>query len=78
MKNLQPLLATDINPNLPDESIDLALMVDADREFSYPQEVLTGVVKALKSGGRVVLVEYRGEDPFVRIKPWHKMSENQV
>lgn len=78
IKNVEPILATDTNPNLPDESIDLALMVDAYHELSYPQEVMTGVVKALKPNGRVVLVEYRGEDAFVRIKPLHKMTQNQV
>lgn len=78
IQNVRPILATEIDPNLAEESIDLALMVDAYHEFSYPQEVMAGVVKALNPGGRVALVEYRGEDPLVRIKPLHKMTENQV
>ena len=76
--NVEPILASVTDPKLPPESIDLALMVDAYHEFSYPKEVMQGIVTALKPGGRVVLVEYRGENPFVMIKPLHKMTQNQV
>jgi SAM-dependent methyltransferase len=76
--NVEPVLATLTDPNLPPASIDLALMVDAYHEFAYPQEVMQGIVKALKPGGRVVLVEYRGENPFIMIKRLHKMTQKQV
>ncbi|PMB48522.1 SAM-dependent methyltransferase [Fischerella thermalis CCMEE 5201] len=76
--NVEPVLATPTNPNLPPTSIDLALMVDAYHEFEYPQEVMQAIVKALKPGGRVVLVEYRGENPFIMIKGLHKMTQKQV
>jgi ubiquinone/menaquinone biosynthesis C-methylase UbiE len=76
--NIEPILATLTNPNLPPESIDLAIMVDAYHEFAYPQEVMQGIVKALKPGGKVVLVEYRGENPFIMIKRLHKMTQSQV
>jgi ubiquinone/menaquinone biosynthesis C-methylase UbiE len=76
--NVEPVLATLTNPNLPPQSVDLALMVDAYHEFEYPQEVMQGIVKALKPGGRVVLVEYRGENPFILIKRLHKMTQKQV
>jgi len=39
---------------------------------------MRSLVRALKPGGRVVLVEYRGEDPAVPIKALHKMSEAQI
>lgn len=76
--NVEPVLATLTDPNLPPTSVDLALMVDAYHEFAYPQEVMQGIVKALKPGGRVVLVEYRGENPFIMIKRLHKMTQKQV
>jgi ubiquinone/menaquinone biosynthesis C-methylase UbiE len=76
--NVEPILATADNPNLPPNSIDLALMVDAYHEFAYPREVMQGIVNALKPGGRVVLVEYRGENPFIMIKRLHKMTQKQV
>ncbi|WP_026100039.1 class I SAM-dependent methyltransferase [Fortiea contorta] len=76
--NIETVLASPTHPNLPDASIDLALMVDAYHELEYPQEVMQGIVKALKPGGRVVLVEYRGENPFIMIKRLHKMNQKQV
>ncbi len=39
---------------------------------------MTEIVKALKPGGRVVLVEYRAENPFIMIKHLHKMTQKQV
>jgi ubiquinone/menaquinone biosynthesis C-methylase UbiE len=75
---VEPILGTATNPNLPPNSVDLAFMVDAYHEFEYPQEMMSAIVSALKPGGRVVLVEYRGENPFVMIKPLHKMTQKQV
>ncbi|WP_128547585.1 class I SAM-dependent methyltransferase [Larkinella soli] len=76
--NVTPVLGTISNPKLPANSIDLALMVDAYHEFSHPREMMEHLVKALKPGGRVVLVEYRAEDPNVMIKPSHKMTVAQA
>lgn len=66
------------DPGLPPESIDLALIVDSYHEFSHPAEMMAGIVRALRPGGRVVLVEYRGDDPSVPIKPLHTMTEPQA
>ena len=60
------------------ESIDAALMVDAYHEFSHPREMMESLFKALKPGGRIVLLEYRAEDPKVPIKPLHKMTKEQA
>ncbi|MFP4008362.1 MAG: class I SAM-dependent methyltransferase [Spirulinaceae cyanobacterium] len=76
--NIEPILSTAKNPNLPKNSVDLALMVDAYHEFEYPYEMMHNIMTALKPGGRVVLIEYRREDPFVPIKTLHKMTEKQV
>lgn len=76
--NVEPILGTIDHPNLPESTLDLALMVDAYHEFQYPLEMMKGIVKALKPGGRVVLLEYRKENPFIVIKELHKMSEKQV
>lgn len=76
--NVEPVLGQEDNPNLPPNTLDLALMVDAYHEFAYPREMMTGIVDALKPGGRVVLAEYRAENPLVMIKRLHKMSEAQV
>jgi len=76
--NLETVLGTEINPNLPPDSIDVALMVDAYHEFAYPQETMKSLYTALKPGGKVILVEYRQENPMIMIKPLHKMSQKQV
>ncbi|MBD2093611.1 class I SAM-dependent methyltransferase [Trichocoleus sp. FACHB-591] len=76
--NVEPVLGTVQDPHLPVASVDLALMVDAYHEFEYPQEMMTALVRSLKLGGRVVLVEYRGENPLIAIKALHKMTQRQV
>lgn len=62
------------DPKLPASSIDLVLMVDVYHEFSEPQKMLRGIRAALKPGGRLVLLEYRKEDPDVPIRLEHKMT----
>ncbi|MBE9015528.1 SAM-dependent methyltransferase [Chroococcidiopsis sp. CCALA 051] len=76
--NVEPVLGAIANPNLPTNSIDLALMVDAYHEFSHPNEMMKKLVKSLKPAGRVVLVEYRRENPFIPIKTLHKMTQKQA
>jgi len=76
--NIETHLGTIEDTRLPEESVDLVLMVDAYHEFSHPREMAESIVEGLKSGGRVILLEYRGEDPDVPIKPLHKMTVKQV
>ncbi len=78
LTNIIPVLGTPTDPRLPAESVDLALLVDVYHEFDFPYEMKQGICRALKPGARVVLVEYRGEDPTVPIKPLHKMTQAQV
>ena len=76
--NVKGALGTITDPNLPPNSVDLAIMVDVYHEFSHPYEMMQGICRGLKTGGRVVFVEYRTEDPSVPIKRLHKMTELQV
>ena len=76
--NIKGVLGTITDPKLPPNSVDLAIMVDVYHEFSHPYEMMQNICRALKVGGRVAFVEYRLEDPAVRIKPLHKMTELQV
>ena len=78
LTNIQPVLGTITDPKLPARKIDLALLVDVYHEFDHPYEMMQGIARAMKPGGRVVFVEFRGEDPEVPIKPLHKMTEAQV
>ena len=76
--NIEGVLGAVDNPNLPANSIDAAIMVDAYHEFSHPFEMIDGIYQALRPGGRIFLIEYRGEDASVPIRPLHKMTEEQV
>ena len=76
--NIETVLGSITDPDLPTATVDLILLVDAYHEFSHPFEMGTAMVDALVPGGTLVLIEYRAEDPFVPIKPLHKMSEAQA
>jgi ubiquinone/menaquinone biosynthesis C-methylase UbiE len=76
--NVQPVLGTTEDPKLPESGVDVVLFVDAYHEFDHPREMMEAIVKALKPGGRVIDLEYRAEDPNVRILPHHKMTEAQT
>ena len=78
INNVVPVLGALDDPKLPAESLDLAIMVDVYHEFSEPQRMLQRVRDALKPDGRLVLLEYRAEDPNVPILPDHKMTKAQV
>jgi len=78
IENVETVLGTLTDPRLPADSVDLALLVDAYHEFSQPHEMLQALYRALRPGGLIALVEYRGEDPDVPILPTHKMTRAQV
>ena len=76
--NVIPVLGAADDPRLPAESLDLVMMVDVYHELASPQVTLGHLKRALKPGGRLVLLEYRAEDPDVPIRPEHKMTKAQV
>ena len=77
-KNVEIVKGDSVSPNLPDNSVDLAFMVDVYHELLYPQEMLQNISRALKKDGKLLLMEYKAEDPAVAIKALHKMSVAQV
>ena len=48
-------------------TVDVVLLVDAYHEFSHPYEMARSMFRALRPGGRVILLEYRAEDPAVTV-----------
>ena len=72
--NVTTVLGTQDDPRLPPDALDLVIMVDVYHELSQPQVMLGRIRASLKPGGRLVLLEYRKEDPDVPIRPEHKMS----
>lgn len=78
LANVRPVLGTIVDPKLPKDSLDLVILVDVYHEFSEPEKMLDRIRESLKPNGRLVLLEYRGEDPKVPIRPEHKMTVAQV
>ena len=76
--NVETVLGTVDDPKLPSGALDMILMVDVYHEFSEPQAMLRRMREALKPTGRLILLEYRAEDPRVPIRPEHKMSVAQA
>jgi ubiquinone/menaquinone biosynthesis C-methylase UbiE len=78
LTNVTPVLGTSDDPKLPAGALDLVVMVDVYHELSEPQKILARIRQALKADGRLVLFEYRAEDPRVPIQPLHKMTVAQA
>jgi predicted methyltransferase len=76
--NVETILGKETDPMLPPGKMDVVLLVDVYHEFSQPQKMLGKIREALKPNGRLVLVEYKKEDPYVPIRPEHKMSVAEV
>ncbi len=76
--NIKPVLGTTKDTKLSPSSLDTILLVDVYHEFDFPFEMTQAMCRALKPNGRIVFVEYRGEDPKVPIKPVHKMTVAQL
>jgi ubiquinone/menaquinone biosynthesis C-methylase UbiE len=78
IENVELVQGSETATNLAAGSIDWAIMVDAYHEFTQPKEMMESVYAALKPGGKVVLLEYKGENPLIAIKPHHKMTQTQA
>jgi SAM-dependent methyltransferase len=76
--NVVTVLGTETDPRLPAGKLDLVVLVDVYHEFSRPQRMLDRIRESLKPDGRLVLLEFRKEDPSVPIRPEHKMSVDEV
>ncbi|HZU24241.1 MAG TPA: methyltransferase domain-containing protein [Bryobacteraceae bacterium] len=78
LNNIETVLGSEADPRLPAGRIDVELLVDVYHEFSQPQKMLQALRRALRKDGRLVLLEYRKEDPSIPIRPDHKMSIAEV
>ena len=74
LANVRTVLGAEDDPRLPAATADLVLMVDVYHELQKPQLMLQHIKRALAPNGRLVLLEYRKEDPTVPIRAEHKMS----
>ncbi|MEZ5397058.1 MAG: class I SAM-dependent methyltransferase [Bryobacterales bacterium] len=76
--NVEPVLGSEENPRLPPHSVDMVLLVDVYHELQQPERTMAHVRRALKPDGRLVLIEYRKEDPDIPIHPLHKMTVGEM
>ena len=76
--NIQPILGSGSDPRLPKNAVDLILLVDVYHEFAQPQRMLRRMREALKPDGRLIMLEYRKEDPHIPIRSEHKMSVEEA
>lgn len=78
LTNFETVLGAVDDPKLPAARMDLVLLVDVYHEFTEPEKMLRKIRESMKPDGRLVLLEYRKEDPNVPIRPEHKMSVAEV
>ena len=76
--NVEVIKGSATSSNLPANSVDLAIMVDVYHELEYPVEMLNAIKNSLKKDGQLLLIEYKGEDPAVAIRPLHKTTVKQL
>lgn len=76
--NIETVLGSEADPKLPPGKMDIVIMVDVYHELSQPQAMLQKIRASLKPDGRLILLEYRKEDPTIPIRPEHKMSIVEV
>jgi predicted methyltransferase len=78
LSNVEYVLATDSSPRLPERSVDLVFVAYAYHEFGDPDAVMAAIKRALKPGGRVVILEYAKESNIAPASPLHKMSFEEI
>jgi len=78
LTQVEVVQAAQTDPRLPQNQLDLILMVDVYHELARPQEMLRQLRTALKSDGRLVLIEFRKESAWVPIREEHKMSVKEA
>ena len=59
LSNVETLLCKDDSTELPPESVDVAFICDTYHHFEFPQKTMTSLLKALKPGGRVILIDFK-------------------
>jgi ubiquinone/menaquinone biosynthesis C-methylase UbiE len=58
LNNVQFVLGTDRDPNLPADTLEGVLALDVYHHFDYPQAMLEHIRDSLLSDGKLVIVEY--------------------
>jgi ubiquinone/menaquinone biosynthesis C-methylase UbiE len=67
LSNVTGIVNTPTDIGLPADSIDLAFITDTYHHFEYPQQTLASIHQALRSEGRVIIIDFR-RDPRISSK----------
>ena len=59
LMNIEGVINSPGDAMLDAESIDLAFAVDTYHHFEYPKSMLASIHKALRSGGRLIVIDFR-------------------
>jgi ubiquinone/menaquinone biosynthesis C-methylase UbiE len=59
IKNVSPVLCGEASVDLPRNLADVAFVCDTYHHFEFPQRTLDSIHKALKPGGRLVVVDFK-------------------
>ena len=57
--NVEPVLCSERSIGLPTGTIDVAFICDVYHHFEYPADSLASIHRALRPGGRIVLVDFK-------------------
>ncbi len=76
--NLITVLATPDDPRLPDQSVDLIFFCEVLHHIANRAEYYPKIAKALKPGGRVVVIDFYKKDLPVGPPPSMKLSDEEV
>lgn len=58
IENVTPVLGSDVSVRLPIESVDLVFICDTYHHFEKPTQTLASLYRAMKPGGRLVLIDF--------------------
>ncbi|SCK20778.1 Methylase involved in ubiquinone/menaquinone biosynthesis [Variovorax sp. HW608] len=62
-RNVHPVLGTERNPKLPANRLDAAILLDTYHHLNYPEATMRGVRRALKSDGRLFIIDFYRSRP---------------
>jgi ubiquinone/menaquinone biosynthesis C-methylase UbiE len=77
LSNVDVVLGSTTDTRLPEGRLDKVLLVDVYHEFDHPVEMMASIVRAMRPGALLFLVEFRREDPWIPIKDVHRMNKEQ-
>ena len=64
LSNVTGIVNTPTDIRLPGNAIDLAFITDTYHHFEYPQQTLASIHQALRSNGRLIIIDFR-RDPGI-------------